>query len=118
MWFTTEPPLKTFPGVCVSQAIASSHVWVVAATITLSDGLAKQAERRGTVRIPEDTKIDVLETYCAQCRRPYEDVAGANCEAAESRDHLIGGPTGERKKRKHPFHDCGQYDCHLTPATG
>lgn len=81
------------------KAISTSHVWVVAATVTLTDVLARQAERRGTVRLAAATKIDVLETYCSQCRRPFEDVAESPCIAAETREHLIGGPTGERKKR-------------------
>ena len=31
---------------------------------------------------------------------------------------LIGGPTGERAKRKHPFHDCAKYDCDLPKPQG
>lgn len=83
----------------MSKAIKSDHVWVVAATVTLSDVLARQAARRGTVRLAASTKIEALETYCDQCRRPFDDVANEPCIAAVNRDHLIGGPTGERKKR-------------------
>lgn len=82
-----------------SLTVTKKHKWVVAATVPLNDSLAKQADRRGTVKIKAETKIDALETYCDQCKRPYRDVVGENCEAAASRDHLIGGPTGERKKR-------------------
>ena len=82
------------------QAVSRTHRWVVAAVIGLPDTLAAQAFRRGTARLPSATKIEVLETYCAQCRRPYERVVDVDCEAAESKDHLIGGPTGERAKRK------------------
>jgi hypothetical protein len=86
----------------------SDHTWVVAALVDLPENLAKQAFRRGTVRVPAEErphgaptlKIDVLDVYCGQCRRPWEDVSDRGCEAAESKDHLIGGPTGERKKRK------------------
>lgn len=78
-----------------------SHQWVVAAVVGLPDALASTAFRRGTARLPASTKIDVLEVYCQQCRRPYERVVAEECEAAKSRDHLIGGPTGERAKRKH-----------------
>ena len=98
------------------QAVSRTHRWVVAAVVGLPDGLAAQAHRRGTARLPGATKIDVLEVYCGQCRRPYEVVAGAGCEAAESRDHLIGGPTGERAKRKHT-HDCTLVGCEM-PETG
>lgn len=82
------------------RAVSRTHRWVVAAVIGLPDTLAAQAFRRGTARLPSATKIEVLETYCAQCRRPYERVVDVDCEAAESKDHLIGGPTGERAKRK------------------
>lgn len=80
-------------------ASSNGHVWVVAANVTMSEDLARQADRRGTVRVPKDTKIDVLEVLCSNCRRPYARVAESDCEAAASKDHLIGGPTGERKKR-------------------
>lgn len=83
-----------------SQAISRKHRWVVAATIVVSETLARQGDRRGTVRLDKEIKVDVLETYCEQCRKPYDRVAGQPCEAAVTRDHLIGGPTGERKKRK------------------
>lgn len=82
------------------QAVSRTHKWVVAATVDIPAGLAAQAFRRGTARLPEKTKIDVLEVYCGKCRRPFERVAEDDCEAAESKDHLIGGPTGERAKRK------------------
>lgn len=86
----------------------ASHAWVVAATVDLDEHLARQAFRRGTVRVPAETpshappslKIDVLDVYCGQCRRPWEDVHEKTCIAAETKDHLIGGPTGERKKRR------------------
>jgi hypothetical protein len=91
----------------VSQArTTADHTWVVAALVDLPEPLAKQAFRRGTVRVPAEprpqgpsVKIDVLDVYCGQCRRPWEDVHGKSCEAAASKDHLIGGPTGVRKKR-------------------
>lgn len=97
------------------QAYSADHVWVGATYVTLPKNLARQAEKRGTVRLPEQTKVDILEVVCTQCRRPYDDIAGQPCEAAENRDHLIGGPTGERKKRKHPYHDCSETGCTLGP---
>jgi hypothetical protein len=93
------------------QPYSVDHIWVGATHVTLPTNLVRQAVRRGTVRIPQDTKIDVLEVYCLHCRRPYDDVDGQPCEAAEHRDHLIGGPVGERAKRKHPHHDCERYGC-------
>jgi hypothetical protein len=68
--------------------------------VVLATGQARQADRRGTIRIAKETKVEVLEVYCVQCRRPFEDVEGQSCIAAQSREHLIGGPIGERKKRK------------------
>lgn len=85
----------------MAHPYTADHIWVGATLVTLPPNLAKQADRRGTVRVPADTKVEVLELYCGQCRRPYDAVAGQPCPAAENRDHLIGGPTGERKKRKH-----------------
>lgn len=88
--------------------MSSSHQWVVAATVDLNDSLARQAFRRGTVRVPAEIptngvpslKVDVLDVYCGACRRPWEAVHEQSCAAAENKDHLIGGPTGERKKRR------------------
>lgn len=99
----------------MSQPYSQDHLWVAATTITLKDNLARQADRRGTVRIPETTKVDVLDVYCEHCRRPYDAVAGQACIAAteKGREHLIGGPTGERKKRKHN-HDCALVGCDVT----
>lgn len=98
------------------QAYSDDHDWVVATILSIPANMVKNAERRGTARIPtpaESLKVDVLETYCRQCRRPWDDVSGQPCAAAENRDHLIGGPTGERKKRKHPYHDCAEFGCDL-----
>lgn len=97
----------------MSQAYSAEHVWIAATNVVLATNLAKQAVRRGTVRVPADTKVDVLEVYCQHCRRPYDAVGDQPCEAAGNRDHLIGGPTGERKKRKHPYHECEEYGCTL-----
>jgi hypothetical protein len=90
--------------------VSRTHRWVVAAVVDLPETLASQAFRRGTARLPERTKIDVLEVYCGQCRRPYERVFGEDCAAAESKDHLIGGPTGERAKRKGAHDDTAGAD--------
>jgi hypothetical protein len=97
----------------MSHPYSSEHVWATACTVELPTALAKQANRRGTVRIPEATKVEVLDIYCANCRRPIDAVLGKECAAAENRDHLIGGPTGERAKRTHPHHDCEKYNCTL-----
>lgn len=83
----------------MADALTATHRWVSAAAIAVTENVAAQADRRGTFRVAERTKVVSLEVYCDQCRKPYKRVAGSDCEAFESRDHLIGGPTGERKKR-------------------
>lgn len=93
----------------MARLYSRDHVYVGATYVELSQSLARTAKRRGTARIPADTKVEVLEVICIQCRRPFDAVDGKPCAAADdtTRDHLIGGPsgssaTGERKKRKHP----------------
>ncbi len=94
-----------------TQAYSQDHKWVAATNVPLAENLAKHAARRGTVRVPKEVKVDVLDVTCDQCRRRYSDVSGAPCAAAINRDHLIGGPTGERKKRIHAHHDCALVGC-------
>lgn len=86
------------------------HLWMGAATVTLNLPQARRAVLRGSIRIPGATRVDILETYCGLCRRPYDDVAGEPCIAASSTEHLHGGPIGTRKKRKHN-HDCELCGC-------
>jgi len=93
-----------------------THTWVGAATVKLNDRQALRAVLRHSVRYPRDysapsgLRLDILEVYCSQCRRPWDDVADELCEAADSNEHLRGGPIGERKKRKHR-HDCAALGC-------
>lgn len=99
---------------------AEHHVWIAAATVGLDARQARRAVLRHSVRIPRELKIDVLEVYCSQCRRPWDDVADELCEAAESNGHLRGGPIGERRKRKHnhPDHNCTAFGCDPPQAGG
>lgn len=76
------------------------HVWVVAATIEVPQKVAKHSFLRGSFRTAADQRIDALEVYCGGCRRPYDEVADAECEAKIDNTHLIGGEPGTRKKRK------------------
>lgn len=92
----------------------TTHEWVGAACIPMDAKAAKRAVDRQSVRtymLDGDLKINVLDVYCAACRRPYDDVADQVCEAAESNEHLRGGPIGERAKRRHLYHDCEQEGC-------
>jgi hypothetical protein len=94
------------------RIITAQHQWVIATTIDVDAQLARKGVQRGTLRLPATTKVDVMETYCAMCRKSYEDVADTPCAAAViGTEHLRGGPIGERKKRKHPHHDCEAVGC-------
>lgn len=73
------------------------HKWVGASNVPLDERAARRADRRGSVRVAVETKVEVLEVYCLNCRRPYEDVVGEPCVMTH---WLHGGPIGERKKRK------------------
>lgn len=75
------------------------HQWLAATNIPITEKMAVHGHRRGTVRVETGDKVDVLQVYCSQCRRAFEDVQGRPCAASFNNDHLIGGPTGERKKR-------------------
>ena len=79
---------------------ALAHRWVIAADVNVSEAVARHAAFRGSFRSAEGLRIDALEVSCRMCRRPFDDVAGQECEAAINNEHLRGGPIGERKKRK------------------
>lgn len=61
---------------------------------------AKVADFRGSFRVKEQTRIDALEVYCQECRRPYDEAADQPCEAKINNEHLIGGDQSVRAKRK------------------
>lgn len=102
-----------------SPIATTRHEWVGAATVSLDIRQARRANLRGSYRAPKQTRIDVLEIYCAQCRRPYNDVVDAEtgqiepCIAATTTEHLRGGPIGVRKKRKHDNHNCLLLGCDI-----
>lgn len=83
------------------RELAATHTWVGAATIPLSTAQANTANLRAALTIKADTKVYVIDAYCAGCHRNWEAVIGIECPAKESREnqHLRGGPIGERKKR-------------------
>lgn len=91
------PPPAT---VDLGQSLA--HVWIIAAEIKVEERLAKLADHRGSITTVAGTRVDALEVYCRNCRRPYEDVAGNDCEAQIDNRHLIGGDQSQRAKRKIP----------------
>lgn len=83
------------------------HVWVGAAMVDLPQTVVRNAHKRGTFRLRKDSKVAIAEVYCSGCRRTYEHVAGKPCEALESRDHLIGGPVGDQRRRRADLGDDG-----------
>lgn len=94
----------------------ADHVWWGAANVPLTDGQIAVANLRGAVRL-EGAAVRILEVYClgpngqSGCRRPWDDVAGEPCIAAENNEHLRGGPIGKRRPRKCGHDDCVAYGC-------
>lgn len=74
------------------------HDWVVAATIPVNNRDAAYGNRRGIYRVPVDTKVSVMETYCDTCRKPYDEVKNLPCAISPWVRH--GGPIGTRKPRR------------------
>src|SRR4051812_5807187 len=97
--------------------ITRHHQWVGATHVPLDTRQARYASNRGSVRIGEAVKLDILEVYCLQCKRGM-DGAPAECRAAEGTEHLRGGPIGIRQSRKHPWHDCDLYACAMPLPEG
>lgn len=96
-----------------------NHQWDVASVHRVSAADAATTARYGQLyhdMLDAAGWSNALETYCSQCRRPYDDVADQPCEAADGWEHLIGGPRG-RRKRLHD-HDCNLFGCNptLTPV--
>jgi hypothetical protein len=82
-----------------ASAATADHQWVGAAYVSLQLPQARYAARRGSIRVAEKTRVEVLDVYCNGCRRPFDDVKDEPCEAVINNEHLRGGPIGERKKR-------------------
>jgi hypothetical protein len=83
------------------RALAATHRWVGAVELPLSASQARTADLRAAVTIRADTRVHVLDAYCAHCKRNFEALIGQSCTARDPRtnEHLRGGPIGERKKR-------------------
>lgn len=93
------------------KSVSPQHSWVGASTSRLDERSASVAVRNGWVKIDVDTVLNVLEVYCFQCRRTYDDVSGEPCAAAGGVGHLIGGPVRTRKRRSHEDGDCDGGEC-------
>lgn len=83
------------------RARAATHSWVGAITIPLSASQARTADLRAAVVLKANTRVHVLDAYCAGCKQNFEALVGRVCAARDTRtnEHLRGGPIGERKKR-------------------
>jgi hypothetical protein len=76
--------------------VVTTHEWVGAAYVALNKPEAKYAARRGSIRVAEKTRVEVLDVYCTNCRLPYDDAKDVVCTLTH---HLRGGPIGVRTKR-------------------
>lgn len=68
--------------------------------MALPNTVVRMAHKRGTFRLRRDVKVKIMEVYCERCMKGYDRAAGKPCEAVESRDHLIGGPIGDQRRRR------------------
>lgn len=101
----TELPIQPLPDKAPNENPPEkdlSHKWCVNAQVFVDAKVAKIADFRGSFRVKEQTRIEALDVICADCRRPYEDVADQACAAKIDNRHLIGGDQREREKRKKP----------------
>ncbi|MFC4508475.1 MULTISPECIES: hypothetical protein [Streptomyces] len=91
---TDEPSSRS------STATKHPHTWVVAAEIVVEEAVARVANFRGSFKTKVEQRIDALDTYCKNCRRPFADVSAFDCDALVDNRHLIGGDQSVRAKRK------------------
>jgi len=83
------------------RIVSTTHLWMSAALIPVDNRVVRRVALRGSMTVPGDTLITVIDLYCHRCRRPFDDVADLECEAFETNEHLRGGPVGgERKARR------------------
>lgn len=101
----TVPPPRTPPAAektAPARAKDLSHTWVVAAEIPVEPRIASIADFRGSFNASAGLRVTALEVYCKGCRRPYDEVKGADCAEKIDNRHLIGGDQSVRAKRKIP----------------
>ena len=84
------------------ERIEDGHEWVGAAVINVPTTVVRNAHTRGFMRLKSESKVSILEVYCTRCMKGYDRAVGKPCEAIESRDHLIGGPVGDQRRRREP----------------
>ncbi|MFM9629842.1 MULTISPECIES: hypothetical protein [Streptomyces] len=82
-----------------TTATKHPHTWVVAAQIIVEGAVARVADFRGSFKTKVEQRIDALDTYCKNCRRPFADVSALACDALVDNWHLIGGDQSVRAKQ-------------------
>ncbi|TWV34897.1 hypothetical protein FRZ03_27765 [Streptomyces misionensis] len=75
------------------------HKWVVA-EIQVDETVARIADFRGSFKTRVEQRINALDTYCKNCRRPFADVSSYDCQALLDNRHLIGEGQSVRAKHK------------------
>lgn len=98
-----------------TPAATPDHNWIYACTLPADPRGIAMATRNRRYKVEVDTVFTVLDAYCDQCKRTYDDVADLPCVPVIANKHLIGGPTGTRKHRVHD-HDCVLFGCKLSQA--
>ncbi|WP_107488729.1 hypothetical protein [Streptomyces subrutilus] len=72
----------------------------MAAEVEVTPRIAGIADFRGSFKASAGQRVEALEVYCRGCRRPYDEVKGADCAEKIDNRHLIGGDQSTRAKRK------------------
>lgn len=93
------------------KPVSPTHQWVGNSTHPLDSRSAAIANRLGRVKVNVDSVVEILDVYCEACKKFYDEIGDQPCSAAVSTEHLIGGPTGTRKRRVHDDHDCKLFGC-------
>jgi hypothetical protein len=78
--------------------IWDEHLLAGGGEIPLSPAEAREALRRGSVKVTADVRAKVFDVYCSRCRRPFTDVVGTACIVEP--EILNGGPIATRAKRR------------------
>lgn len=65
----------------MAQTAVDAHEWVAATHVPLDGGDAMVASLTGIVHLHDSgiETVEVLDVYCARCRRAHDDVAGTPC---------------------------------------
>lgn len=80
--------------------VVTTHKFVGASYVVLDLKQARYAARRGSIKVPQETRVEVLDVYCDQCKQPYlHCVSEGKPTPCLLEAHLRGGPEGTRRRR-------------------